>query len=355
MFNLINNYQPMNKTIISVPMGVRYLSDWNDFSLSNFKGHYILNKKLTGCGFTEFCIRCQENVIILSPRKLLLQNKKDQHSDIFYFRNEFEKTVNFEKKLVEDNDKLGHVPKNLMTIDSGPSEEEKGRILELKKEVREYWESCSGPCPGLTNTKPCKILVTYDSFRHVKEALGNSIIFFKIVVDEFQSVFGDSRFKPDTELELMYQLNDVNYVCFVSATPMLEKYLAMMDEFKDLPYFELDWESEDPGRVVRPIIDVKIISDNRSVESEAGVVIQKYLDGKFELFHSTGEDGKLFEIASTEAVLYLNSVSSIARLINKFSLTPDNTNVLCAKTEQNEKTRLKAFGLGKRELKKKYG
>ena len=224
----------------------------------------------------------------------------------------------------------------------------------MKKEVIEYWERCKGPVYIPRISKPCKILVTYDSFRHVREALGEDIKYFYVVVDEFQAILGDSRFKACTELELLYQLKSINYVCYVSATPMLDKYLSMLEEFRDLPYFELDWESEDSNRVIKPVINVKIISDNKSVEAEAGNVIQKYLDGKFEVFRST-EEGKLLEISSNEAVLYVNSVASIAKLINKFKLTPLNTNVLCAKTEFNEKKILKAFKLTKKELKKLYG
>jgi hypothetical protein len=77
--------------------------------------------------------------------------------------------------------------------------------------------------------KPVKILVTYDSFRHVREALGDQIRNFQVVVDEFQSIFIDARFKSDAELELLYQLQDLQKVCFVSATPMLDKYLDMLD------------------------------------------------------------------------------------------------------------------------------
>ena len=58
---------------------------------------------------------------------------------------------------------------------------------------------------------PKKILVTYDSFRHVKDALQELGLFdyFQIVVDEFQSIFIDSRFKSDTELELLGHLRDI--------------------------------------------------------------------------------------------------------------------------------------------------
>lgn len=100
------------------------------------------------------------------------------------------------------------------------------------------------------SNKPCKILVTYDSFRHVKELIGNEALNdFYVVVDEAQSIFTDSRFKSNTELEFIQQLSNVRNVCYASATPMLDKYLEMVDEFKDLPYFELDWAAKNPHKI----------------------------------------------------------------------------------------------------------
>ena len=67
----------MNKQIINVPKGIRFLSDWPDFELPEIPT--IINKSITGCGFTEYCIRGPQNVILCSPRKILLENKEKQH------------------------------------------------------------------------------------------------------------------------------------------------------------------------------------------------------------------------------------------------------------------------------------
>ena len=347
----------MKKTILKVPKGVRYISDWEDYDIGNYEFQHIMNKSITGCGFTEYCIRNKHHMIILSPRKLLLQNKKDQHNDIFYFKNDLEKIVNYEKDLVPPDGKPKLMKEETKEEKERREKETLARVLQLKGEVKEYWESCVGPCyiPGLSPYKPCKILVTYDSFRHVREALGDDIKHFIVTVDEFQSVFTDAKFKSTTEIELLYQLRDLKKVCFVSATPMMDEFLGMLDEFKDLPYFELDWESEDPSRVKKPTINVKVVNPGKSVESEANTIIQKYLTGNFEKYRYTDDSGELKEVISKEGVFYLNSVSSLARIIKKNELTPLNTNVLCAKTSENEKKILKAFGIGKRELKKKYG
>ena len=63
----------MNKTIINVPKGIRYISEWKEFELPDHP--CIINKQITGCGFTEWAITCPQHTIIVSPRKILLENK----------------------------------------------------------------------------------------------------------------------------------------------------------------------------------------------------------------------------------------------------------------------------------------
>ena len=61
---------------------------------------------------------------------------------------------------------------------------------------------------------------------------------FYVVVDEFQSILVDAKFKSSTEIEFLQHLNGLQKISFVSATPMMDKYLDMLDEFKDLPFYE---------------------------------------------------------------------------------------------------------------------
>ena len=42
----------MNKEFLTVPKGIRYISDWKEYDLSNFPFPHILNKVITGCGYT---------------------------------------------------------------------------------------------------------------------------------------------------------------------------------------------------------------------------------------------------------------------------------------------------------------
>ena len=331
----------MNKTKIIVPKGIRYINEWKEFNLPDFPS--IIDKQITGCGFTEFCLCNSDNVILVSPRKILLENKEEQHKgDVFYATTGLEKQVDFEKDLTNNNRRL-----TKKDIEQQTEEEKlkiKDAIKELKSEVLRYFISCR------SGKRPCKILVTYDSFRHVKEALGAAIINFYTVVDEFQSIFCDSKFKSSTEIEFLHHIKDLQKISFVSATPMIDKYLDMLDEFKDLPYYELDWSTEEPSRVLKPKLIVH--SCSRSIMPAANKVIQSYLNNEFE---STiiNIGGELKEVISTEAVLYVNSVKNICDIIKNNGLTLDNTNVLISRTSDNEDKVRSAFGLKKNELKAK--
>lgn len=101
--NNLNIYNKMNRNEIIVPKGIRYVSEWNEFNFSKFPEKCIINKQLPGCGFTEYCLRGSENVILCSPRKMLLENKKDQHeNEVYLVVNEMEKEVEIDKDISKE-------------------------------------------------------------------------------------------------------------------------------------------------------------------------------------------------------------------------------------------------------------
>ena len=318
----------MHEKIINVPKGIKYLSEWDEFDLENYP--YILDKQIPGCGFTEWSIMNKQKPIVLcSPRKVLLQNKKDQHQfEVHLVINELEKDINIDKDLEK--------PKP--SKDSPVIDEEVRRktVTKMKNEIKDYLTRC------IIGRITPKILVTYDSFRHVKDVLQEEDCLddFYIVVDEFQSIFTDSSFKSTTELEFVDQLRDIKKVCYASATPMIKDYLEQLDDFKNLPYHKLDWGAEDGFRLKRP--DLKIRTFN-SINKLAESIINTYLQGNFEVASVKRESGTIDRIESKEAVFYVNSVKNIIGIIKNCGLTPDQVNILCSKTEYNEK-RVKTLG-----------
>ena len=336
----------MNKQIITVPKGIRYISEWDNLKEGNRLRDklpqdtpYIMNKTITGCGYTEYCITNSFPTIICSPRLVLLENKEDQHKDmenLLYLKNEYDTFESFDKDISKDDDK------GLHTESKEKTEEEIRRAEEytkyLKEKIRNHIEFCY-----FKLHKSPKFLVTYDSFRRIKEELGESINNYQVVVDEFQSIFCDSRFKSDTENNFLFNLQGLKKVIYLSATPMIDKYLDMLDEFKNLPYYELDWATEDPSRVIKPYLKTKLISKSKSLVGEVCKIVDTYKEEKFEKITRALEDGTFEEVYSKEAVIYVNSVKNICDIIRRCGLTLENTNVLCSDDSENEKKIKSAF------------
>lgn len=328
----------MEKQKLEVPSGIRYMSEWEDYRIHSFP--HILNKQIPGCGYTEYCIRNSDDTILCSPRKILLQNKYEQHPDTtFLVVNTYESEVGTDKDLTKYprvRRTFGYRKPNLEKIKKEAKQRE-DFFKELTYKISLYIKACR------LNNKPVKILVTYDSFRIVKDIIRHQdrLENFQIVVDEFQSIFTDSKFKSDTEMQFVDNLQGIQKVCYVSATPMIDKYLDMLDDFKNLPYYELDWEAKDPCRVSKP----KIITRNlKSVYMEAGPIIKDYLDGKFEYRYvrdpESDNEKDVKKIESREAVFYVNSVNNITSIIKRAGLTPEQVNILVANTPENV-TRIK--------------
>ena len=336
----MNNKMYREKVI--VPRGIRFISEWSEFNFSKFPEKCIINKQLPGCGFTEYCIRSGENIILCSPRKMLLKNKWSQHkNEVYLVVNEMDKDSNIDKDLSK-------IDKSVV-IDNLVKEEISTNSEIYKRLYHEIEEYCMNRPYGLGK----KILVTYDSYRIVKDILEKLGWFnrFITVIDEFQSILHDARFKSDTELKFMEYLKQSPTAYFVSATPMMDEYLEMLDEFKDLPYYELDWGSEDTTRIIKPDLDVYLM---RTVGEKASEIIQKYLNNDFESVVVL-RNGIPTRIISDEAVFYVNSVNHITSIIKKNNLTPEQCNILCSDTEDNKKKiqrRLgKSFTIGEVPLK----
>lgn len=343
----------MNKTVIIVPAGIRYLNEWRDF---NFPGHpCIIDKKVPGCGFTEYCIVNPDDVILCSPRKVLLRNKTDQHpGEVLY--------INPEEFGEEDLevDKEKYKPTKVIPITALPGitevvveneeAEELDRIkyppLLTKDELDTNLITAANAISKYiqvrrSQMKPIKILVTYDSFKYVRnilDKLNENLRNYHVVVDEFQSIFTDSSFKSEIELSFTNALRTMNNVYFVSATPMMESYLDQVDMFNSLPYYELDWVSQQPERLIRPFIKTRKV---KSIVSAGCDIIKQYQNKQFEtvnVFDTT--INQLRTVQSKEVVIYINSVTNIISLIKYSKIQPNEVNILCADTRRN-RTKIK--------------
>ena len=329
----------MEKFSINVPAYVRYISEWQGFNLSMFPDKCIINKQLPGCGFTEYFLTSNENVIGAVPRKMLGKNKYEQHEeDVYLVKNEMEKDLSTDKDISKD---VKDYSKSLTEDEIKKLEDEK-KEQNNKVYTRLYNEIVEYVNRRKSEGKPCKILVTYDSYRIVYQILVGLGIFheFFVVVDEFQSILHDSRFKSSTETQFLRYLRYSQKVIFLSATPMLDDYLEMLNDFKYLPYYILDWEVENPGRVKKPHLEVRTM---KSVGTKAKEILEPFLKGEYKSVIRI----KNFVpeiIFSDELIFYVNSVNHIISIIKNNNLTSEQVNIICADNDDNRKKIQKKLG-----------
>ena len=333
----------MNVIEIPVPDYVEYISDWKEFNY--ISGHLILDKTICGCGFTEYCLNNNIPTVLCSPRKKLLENKEEQHNsdkgkenglrEVYYFRNDYENNIEFDGNKNEEkvSTPFGDIKLSAIQIQENKDElgkkEKKDYLEPLKDQLRSYINSCN---PA---NNPFKIIVTYDSLHHVLDVLNeyyqsNS---YAVVVDEFQSIFMDAVFKPEVELDFVEDLKNCANVLYLSATPMLEKYLVQLDYFKDLPMYNFKWSDKrvENVRVQRETV--------RNINKRVNDFITDYREGRYP--NKILSDGTLKE--SKELVIFVNSIKSICDIIRKCNLKPDETNIICSDSSKNIK-KLKQVG-----------
>lgn len=258
----------MRKHTFEVPIEARYLSEIDRFELPNG----ILDKGITNCGATTVAIEDCHKTIICSPRNNLIINKHEQHKG------------------------------TMLVIGAGGE----GRVME-------YLSSAETP----------KILTSFDSFAKVARCIADKSD-WRVVVDECQYLIIDSSFKSETEMGFLKILEEFPYVTYLSATPLLDKYIGQMEHFKDKDYYELHWQNVEKIGVVRE-------KAKKPVDS-ALEIVRNYKKGIFPSISIGGETAY-----SKECVIYLNSVTNISDIIKQAGLSPDEVNIIVGNSSENDK------------------
>ena len=291
-----NNLKDRKMEKYYMPQGCRYMSEDPDLLhyLRQFN-KFILNKTITGCGGTSLFLNSNIDVVIISPRLQALKDKHEQHPDTFLFHSPYTNNG----KRAED-------------------------IERLMSELNSYISHC-GSTP-FTDRKYAKILVTLDSCEKVLDVLKNCGVIdsFLFVVDEFQCLMGDATFKGTTDMNFLIRLdNEAKNICYLSATPIQDKYLDFVPQFKGLPYIKLEW---DPDVLEEPnVMEIQMKKDE-SAEKICGRLIKDFRSNGY--FARKVVNGQV--VYSTEACIFLNEVRSIINIIVKNNLKPDEVTVLCS-------------------------
>ena len=266
----------MKKEVIKIPANIKYLTERDKF-IEEFGKPFelpngILNKEIPGCGATTVALTDEHKTIICSPRNELLKNKHEQYPD------------------------------TLLVI---------GGVDTI--EIEAYLQTAELP----------KILVSYDSVYKLIGCIKYKSD-WRVVVDEFQCLLADSSFKSEIELHFLDNSRSFPYVTFLSATPILDKYLEQIDHFKDMNYYQLDWEEKDIVRVYRERTKNPI---NAALE-----IVRYYQNGNYPSVYVNGE-----RIYSKECVIFLNSVNNIVNIIKQTELKPEEVNIIVGNSNDNDK------------------
>ena len=298
----------MQKQTLQAPKGVKYIGDWPDFWDELPKEPLILNKRLTGCGFTQDAIMNSSIAVVLaSPRRALVETKHAKHPHTFLYLPQ----PTTSKAKAKDN----------------PKQEES-----LKKQLEKYLAEhdperfCYSPDGSVNYSDYRKVLTTYDSLPKVIEILSDCGVLheFTVIVDEFQNILIDV-FKASTEWQCLKCLDGLKKVMYVSATPVEEDYLDMVDEFKLLPYWDIEWDKD--------VISCKPLHlrQYHKIHDEVSRIVKLYRQGNSGFSKVVNGEIKV----STEAVFFINSVSTIISLLPKLGLKQEEVNVICSNTSDN--------------------
>lgn len=258
-------------TIINVPAGTLYLSDFKELNGTLPEG--IFNKKHTGAGATHLILTNNENVVVAVPLTTLIENKVSQ---------------------------LGS---SVFGVQAGVT---KLQFIEYINET-------------ILNDQPIKIMVTYDSLLKVTgwlEELDLLNVMY-LVVDEYQKLLLDFSYRSQAIDNLLFAANSYRKVTYLSATPIKPEYSPK--QLEDLPYTELNW------------LDTVKIKPLRYKTTKPFVAAANLIKHHLSNNNETEINGKV----AKELYIFLNSVTAIANLIEECGLTNNQVKVICSDNTEN--------------------
>ncbi|MBR4294774.1 MAG: DEAD/DEAH box helicase family protein [Bacteroidaceae bacterium] len=304
-----------NKGTIEVTPGVDYVNDWRDntgkYVLDDIirVGKVIINKVVTGCGFTTYSLSNVLDTILISPRLKLILNKMEQFNKdeplCYYFNRE--KGYDGKQKTID----------------------------ELENEFALYQHECE------QNKRPLKILVTYDSFCALASMLEGFKIDiskkFNITVDESHCLIKDIKLKEYSNKSVLSTFIDRLFsyknVLFISATPIID-YMQEIEEFKDnyVCYYELGWSNIE-----------QVIQRTYTCNSALNAFYQIYTNyvkhqRVFDVIYFPNGNARY----SYEGVVFLNSVKDICGILRKYIveeqlINHDDVTIICADNKEKLK------------------
>lgn len=270
---------------VIAPQGAQYLNDIAEYA-NELPDNCLFHKGKTGCGGTTIALKNDLNTIVCVPFRSLIFNK------------------------LQESDGYPHEILGICQKDNGK------KVTD--NEIAEY----------LKRHTVKKIMTTYDSLPRVIKAIENiteiSLDDFRVVVDEYQILFGSYGYRYGAVREVLSNLYKFKHVTCMTATPIQREYL--FHELKRFRIEEVYWPEEPKTTVVLKVTN-SIIQMVRKEITQSNV--------ETENLH-----------------LFVNSVKLIAEIIKLAELTPEATRIVCAdnnpsKGKTNQEKLPKGFKVAK--------
>ena len=200
---------------ITIPTGKTYLSE----VISDLPTNCVFDKGAVGCGGTTLAINSKENYVIFVPFVSLVNNKVNQHDNLF-------------------------AVKEGVTVQA----------------IKDY----------VNAAETIKIITTYDSLSKVVEALGEAVNSVNLLIDELHLLFTQYTFRKEAVQSVLDLYTNFKTYCFMTATPVKEKYT--LKEIKNIPVVKAKWNNTAETKVA----SVKC----ENVEGTVCAMINQHLDNK---------------------------------------------------------------------------
>ena len=214
-----------------------YLSEIPNFKLPS---KVLINKGKVGCGGTTVALTDNRDTIVCVPFVNLIKNKCKQNKEV-----------------------LGVY--SGVTVDK----------------INEYVET----------HKIKKIMCTYDQLPRLASIVGYN---YFLLVDELHLLFLQYIFRDTAIRGVLNEYKNFKDWAFLTATPIESEF--MLDELKDIPVYNIEWESK------REITVEAVKCD--SVKSTIASIIEKFLNNEIE----------------GNAHIFVNSVKFIATMIKYYDV-----------------------------------
>ena len=231
-----------------------YLSEIPNFKLPS---KVLINKGKVGCGGTTVALTDNRDTIVCVPFVNLIKNKCKQNKEV-----------------------LGVY--SGVTVDK----------------INEYVET----------HKIKKIMCTYDQLPRLASIVGYN---YFLLVDELHLLFLQYIFRDTAIRGVLNEYKNFKDWAFLTATPIESEF--MLDELKDIPVYNIEWESK------REITVEAVKCD--SVKSTIASIIEKFLNNEIE----------------GNAHIFVNSVKFIAAMIKYFDFEETQCRAIWSKNNKEYK------------------